>query len=157
MDGSDETVKMEDQDELVDQALKHFFPGAKDGTVSGRQLIARVYNEYKVQRNYVEYMSSRASGAEAERVKVAKELQEARSENRKLRETLEELETELDNRKRGNDLLRAKLEQVKLALDAKRKAEQTANEYRITPPAGMQITSIYFSVTGEPGEQEEEE
>ena len=100
-------------------------------------------------------MSSRASGAEAERVKVAKELQEARSENRKLRETLEELETELDNRKRGNDLLRAKLEQV--TLNAQRKAEQTANEYRITPPAGMQITSIYFSVTGEPGEQEEEE
>ena len=155
MDGTDETVKTEDQDTLVDQALKHFFPGAKDGTVSGRQLIARVYNEYKIQRNYVEYMSSRASGAEAERVKVAKELQEARSENRKLRETLEELETELDNRKRGNDLLRAKLEQV--TLNAQRKAEQTANEYRITPPAGMQITSIYFSVTGEPGEQEEEE
>ena len=155
MDGTDETVKMEDQDTLVDQALKHFFPGAKDGTVSGRQLIARVYNEYKIQRNYVEYMSSRASGAEAERVKVAKELQEARSENRKLKETLEELETELDNRKRGNDLLRAKLEQV--TLNAQRKAEQTANEYRITPPAGMHITSIYFSVTGEPGEQEEEE
>lgn len=155
MDGSDETVKMEDQDTLVDQALKHFFPGAKDGTVSGRQLIARVYNEYKIQRNYVEYMSSRASGAEAERVKVAKELQEARSENRKLKETLEELETELDNRKRGNDLLRAKLEQV--TLKAQRKAKQTANEYRITPPAGMHIVSIYFSVTGEPEEQEEEE
>lgn len=155
MDGTDETVKMEDQDTLVDQALKHFFPGAKDGTVSGRQLIARVYNEYKIQRNYVEYMSSRASGAEAERVKVAKELQEARSENRKLKETLEELETELDNRKRGNDLLRAKLEQV--TLKAQKKAEQEANEYRITPPAGMHITSIYFSVTGEPGEQEEEE
>ena len=155
MDGTDEVVKMEDQDALADQALKHFFPGAKDGTVSGRQLVARVYNEYKIQRNYVEYMSSRASGAEAERVKVAKELQEARSEIRKMRETLEELETELDNRKRGNDLLRAKLEQV--TLKAQKKAEQEANEYRITPPAGMHITSIYFSVTGEPGEQEEEE
>ena len=152
MDGTDETVKMEDQDTLVDQALKHFFPGAKDGTVSGRQLIARVYNEYKIQRNYVEYMSSRASGAEAERVKVAKELQEARSENRKLRETLEELETELDNRKRGNDLLRAKLEQV--TLKAQRKAEQEANEYRITPPAGMKILTVYFSTIDE---QEEEE
>ena len=152
MDGSDETVKMEDQDELVDQALKHFFPGAKDGTVSGRQLIARVYNEYKIQRNYVEYMSSRASGAEAERVKVAKELQEARSEIRKMRETLEELETELDNRKRGNDLLRAKLEQV--TLKAQRKAEQEANEYRITPPAGMKILTVYFSTIDE---QEEEE
>lgn len=152
MDGTDETVKMEDQDTLVDQALKHFFPGAKDGTVSGRQLIARVYNEYKIQRNYVEYMSSRASGAEAERVKVAKELQEARSENRKLKETLEELETELDNRKRGNDLLRAKLEQV--TLNAQRKAEQTANEYRITPPAGMKILTVYFSTIDE---QEEEE
>lgn len=155
MDGTDETLKMEETDVLVDQALKHFFPGAKDGTVPGREIIARVYNEYKTQRNYVEYMSSRASGAEAERVKVAKELQEARSEILKMRETLEELETELDNRKRGNDLLRAKLEQV--TLKAQRKAEQEANEYRITPPAGMHVASIYFAVTGEPGEQEEEE
>ena len=67
-----------------------------------------------------------------------------------MRETLEELETELDNRKRGNDLLRAKLEQV--TLKAQRKAEQEANEYRITPPAGMQIMSVYFGKT----EEEEE-
>lgn len=155
MDRTDETLKMEETDVLVDQALKHFFPGAEAERVSGREIIARVYNEYKTQRNYVECMSSRASGAEAERVKVAKELQEARSEILKMRETLEELETELDNRKRGNDLLRAKLEQA--TLKAQRKAEQEANEYRITPPAGMHITSIYFSVIGEPGEQEEEE
>lgn len=154
MDGTDEVVEREmNQDELVDEALKHFFPGFKDSPPkSDKAVIARVYKEYKIQRNYVEYMSSRASGAEAERVKVAKELQEARSENRKLRETLEELETELDNRKRGNDLLRAKLEQV--TLKAQRKAEQTANEYRITPPAGMKILTVYFSTIDE---QEEEE
>lgn len=152
MDGTDETLKMEETDVLVDQALKQFFPGAEGERVSGREIIARVYNEYKTQRNYVEYMSSRASGAEGERVKVAKELQEARSEILKMRETLEELETELDNRKRENDLLRAKLEQM--TLKAQRKAEQEANEYRITPPAGMKILTVYFSTIDE---QEEEE
>ena len=155
MDGTDETLKMDpraDMDELCRRALKRFFPGRNAGDVPPATKIARIYKELEVREDELAYLDKRAKQSEAERVKVAKELQEARSENRKMRETLEELETELDNRKRGNDLLRAKLEQV--TLKAQRKAEQEANEYRITPPAGMKILTVYFSTIDE---QEEEE